>query len=198
MTCDEAYYATLDYYGNLTDGSIVKSYVLNGVTSITDFGEYESVSNLTDSTAPSKGAKRVAFDFADAAPTHFYFEGKTKKPYENLPWTISLSYTLNGVPMKAEDIAGKTGVVEILIDAIPNKNADEYARNNYTLEAMSIFNQDDILSLDAPGGQTQLVGNLRAALFITLPGEEGHYAIRVGTDSFEYRWCLRESKHEPD
>jgi len=186
MTCDEAYYATLDYYGNLTDGSIVKSYVLNGATSITDFGEYESVSNLTDSTAPSEGAKRVAFDFADAAPTHFYFEGKTKKPYENLPWTISLSYTLNGVPMKAEDIAGKTGVVEILIDAIPNRNADEYARNNYTLEAMSIFNQDDILSLDAPGGQTQLVGNLRAALFITLPGEEGHYTIRVGTDSFEY------------
>lgn len=186
MTCDEAYYATLDYYGNLTDGSIVKSYVLNGATSITDFGEYESVSNLTDSTVPAESAKRVAFDFADAAPTHFYFEGKTTKPYENLPWTISLSYTLNGVPMKAEDIAGKTGVVEILIDAIPNKNADEYARNNYTLEAMSIFNQDDILSLDAPGGQTQLVGNLCAALFITLPGEEGHYAIRVGTDSFEY------------
>ena len=186
MTCDEAYYATLDYYGNLTDGSIVKSYVLNGATSITDFGEYESVSNLTDSTVPAESAKRVAFDFADAAPTHFYFEGKTTKPYENLPWTISLSYTLNGVPMKAEDIAGKTGVVEILIDAIPNKNADEYARNNYTLEAMSIFNQDDILSLDAPGGQTQLVGNLRAALFITLPGEEGHYTIRVGTDSFEY------------
>ena len=186
MTCDEAYYATLDYYGNLTDASIVKSYVLNGATSITDFGEYESVSNLTDSTMPSEGAKRVAFDFADAAPSHFYFEGKTKKPYENLPWTISLSYTLNGVPMKAEDIAGKTGVVEILIDAIPNKNADEYARNNYTLEAMSVFNQDDILSLDAPGGQTQLVGNLRAALFITLPGEEGHYTIRVGTDSFEY------------
>ena len=186
MTCDEAYYATLDYYGNLTDGSIVKSYVLNGATSITDFGEYESVSNLTDSTVPAESAKRVAFDFADAAPSHFYFEGKTTKPYENLPWTISLSYTLNGVPMKAEDIAGKTGVVEILIDAIPNKNADEYARNNYTLEAMSIFNQDDILSLDAPGGQTQLVGNLRAALFITLPGEEGHYTIRVGTDSFEY------------
>ncbi len=186
MTCDEAYYATLDYYGNLTDASIVKSYVLNGATSITDFGEYESVSNLTDSTMPSEGAKRVAFDFADAAPSHFYFEGKTKKPYENLPWTISLSYTLNGVPMKAEDIAGKTGVVEILIDAIPNKNADEYARNNYTLEAMSVFNQDDILSLDAPGGQTQLVGNLRTALFITLPGEEGHYTIRVGTDSFEY------------
>ena len=186
MTCDEAYYATLDYYGNLTDGSIVKSYVLNGATSITDFGEYESVSNLTDSTVPAESAKRVAFDFADAAPTHFYFEGKTTKPYENLPWTISLSYTLNGVPMKAEDIAGKTGVVEILIDAIPNKNAGEYARNNYTLEAMSIFNQDDILSLDAPGGQTQLVGNLRAALFITLPGEEGHYTIRVGTDSFEY------------
>ena len=46
-TCDEAYYATLDYYGNLTEGSVVKSYVLNGATSITDYGDYESIDNLT-------------------------------------------------------------------------------------------------------------------------------------------------------
>ena len=29
-TYDEAYYATLDYYGNLLEGSVVKSYALNG------------------------------------------------------------------------------------------------------------------------------------------------------------------------
>ena len=27
-TYDEAYYATLDYYGNLLDGSVVKSYTI--------------------------------------------------------------------------------------------------------------------------------------------------------------------------
>ena len=28
---DEAYYATLDYYGNLLKGSVVKSYAMNGL-----------------------------------------------------------------------------------------------------------------------------------------------------------------------
>lgn len=103
-------------------------------------------------------------------PKTFYFEGKTARPFEKLPWTISLHYAMNGVTMKAEDLAGKTGVAEITIDAIPNKAASAYAQNNYTLEAMAVFNQDDILSLEAPGAQVQLIGNLRAVLFIGLPG----------------------------
>ncbi|MBE7008725.1 MAG: hypothetical protein E7422_06275 [Ruminococcaceae bacterium] len=187
-SCDEAYYATLDYYGNLTEGSIVKSYVLNGATSITDYGEYESVSNLTNGVTPTQEAKRVAFDFAgaDETPTHFYFQGKTAQPYKDLPWKLSVSYKLNGVPAKAEDLAGKTGVVEINVDAIPNKNVGDYARHNYTLETMALFNQDDILSLEAPGAQVQLLGNLRAVLFVAFPGEEGHYTIRVGADKFEF------------
>ena len=49
-TYDEAYYATLDYYGNLTEGSVVKSYVLNGADTVTDHGTYDQVVNLTDHT----------------------------------------------------------------------------------------------------------------------------------------------------
>lgn len=52
-TYDEAYYATLDYYGNLLDGSVVKSYTLNGATSLTDYGTYDEVVNLTDGTTPA-------------------------------------------------------------------------------------------------------------------------------------------------
>lgn len=103
-----------------------------------------------------------------------------------MPWTLSVSYTLNGVAARAEDLAGKTGVVEITLDAIPNEAASEYARNNYTLEAMAVFNQDNILSLEAPGAQVQLIGNLRAVLFIALPGEEQHFVIRVGCEDFSF------------
>ena len=186
-TYDEAYYATLDYYGNLTEGSVVKSYVLNGADTVTDHGTYDQVVNLTDHTEPTVQSGTTTFRFAgDSAPTHFYFEGKTAQPFETLPWTLSIHYTLNGVPTRAEDLPGKTGVVEILVDAIPNENASEYAKNNYTLEAMALFNQDDILSLEAPGAQVQLIGNLRAVLFLAFPGEEQHFAIRVGAEDFSF------------
>lgn len=185
-TYDEAYYATLDYYGNLTEGSVVKSYTLNGANSITDYGKYDSVNNLTDRTPPSATGSKTIFDFGSTPPEHFYFEGKTAQPFETLPWTISMSYKLNGVPTKAEDLAGKTGMVEIDLNFVPNESASSYARNNYTLEAMAVFNQDDILSLKAEGAQVQLVGNLRIVLFLCLPGEEQHFTIEVGTNDFSF------------
>ena len=184
---DEAYYAMTDYYGNLTDGSVVKSYTTNGTASLTDYGDYDEIVNLTNGLAPKTVGGRSVFTFDERSiPDHFYFEGKTAKPFEQLPWTLAVHYTLNGVAMKAEELAGKTGVVEISIDAIHNEQASEYARYNYTLEAMAVFNQDDILSLEAPGAQVQLVGNLRAVLFIGLPGEECHFTIRVGSNDFAF------------
>ena len=185
-TYDEAYYAMTDYYGNLTEGSVVKSYTVNGASSLTDYGDYDEIVNLTDDRVPTSAAGGNVFSFDGDAPEHFYFEGKTAQPFEDLPWTLSVHYTLNGVAAKAEDLAGKTGVVEIQIDAIPNENASEYAKRNYTLEAMALFKQDDILSLEAPGAQVQLIGNLRAVLFIGLPGEECHYTIRVGSNAFSF------------
>lgn len=186
-TYDEAYYAMTDYYGNLTDGSVVKSYRTNGIATLTDYGDYDEIINLTDGTMPARNGGMTTFRLDEKAlPGTFYFEGKTTKPFQQLPWTISMSYTLNGVPTKAENLAGQAGVVEIRLDIVPNERASEYARNNYTLEAMAIFNQDDILSLEAPGAQVQLIGNLRAVLFLGLPGEECHYTIRVGSEDFAF------------
>ena len=71
-TCDEAYYATTDYYGNLTEGSVVKSYVMNGASSLTDYGDYDEIVNLTDGTLPHTVDGCTTFDFA-GAPSHFYF-----------------------------------------------------------------------------------------------------------------------------
>ena len=184
-TYDEAYYATLDYYGNLLEGSVVKSYALNGADQLTDYGVYDEVVNLTDATPAALEQGSAAFQFG-RAPSHFYFEGKTKQPFQNLPWTVTLRYTLNGVPVQAEELAGQKGVVEILLDLVPNEGAGSYARYNYTLQAMALFNEDDILSLEAEGAQVQLVGNLRTVLFLALPGEERHFTIRVGSDDFSF------------
>ena len=185
-TYDEAYYATVDYYGNLTEGSMVKSYITNGVSTLTDYGQYDEVKNLTNDVEAVSRDGKTTFDFGSSVPSHFYFEGKTTAPFQELPWTLTISYRLNGVPTRAEELYGKTGEVEINVDAIPNGSASEYARNNYTLEAMALFNQDDILSLEAPGAQVQLIGNLRAVLFLALPGEEQHFTIRVGAEDFSF------------
>lgn len=184
--CDETYYATLDYYGALTDSSIVKSYRTYGSGTITDYGSYISVINLSDERAPVVDGNTIRFDLSGNVPDRFYFEGKTGQPYEDFPWKLSLSYKLNGVPTPAEKLYGEKGVVEITLDAVPNPKASEYSRNNLVLMAASVFNGDEILSLEAPGAQIQLLGNLYAVIYAVLPGEEQHFTLSIGSDEFSY------------
>lgn len=185
-TVDEAYYVTLDSYGNPTEASIVKSYNLNGAREITDYGSYDAVQNLTDSTAAETGDGTVRFHFGEKAPERFYFEGKTEAPFRALPWTISLSYQLNGVPTEAEKLAGQKGVVKITVKAVPNPDSSEYMKNNWFLTAVSAFNLNDIVSLEAPDAQIQSLGNIRVAAFLWLPGEEQEYTLSVGAEEFQY------------
>lgn len=186
---DETYYATLDYYGAPTQASVVKSYQLRGQTTVTDYGVYDEVINLTDSTSPVIDGGKLTFTPKSGAEK-FYFEGRTTQPFDDLPWTVAVSYQLNGAPALAQDLAGKTGLVEIDIDAVPNPAAPEYLRTNLVLTVAAAFNDDDITSLHADGGQVQLIGNLRTVLLAVLPGEEQHFAIQVGTDSFSFSGLL--------
>lgn len=184
--CDETYYATLDPYGGIKEASVVKSYRLNGATSVTDYGVYDQVINLTDALTPTVGEDTVTFELGEEAPEKFYFEGKTKKPFEELPWNIAVSYKLNGAPTPAEELAGKTGLVEIGLDVTVDPQAPDYSRENLVLTVAAVFNDDDVTSLEAPGAQIQMVGNLRAVLFLVLPGEEQEFVIRVGSEDFSF------------
>ncbi len=184
---DEAYYVTLDYYGGLKESSIVKSYRnLAEVPAISDYGRYDSVTNMTDYTRPLKEEDKVSFSFSGTPPKHFYFEGKTDAPYEQLPWKLQVSYRLNGVPCRAEELPGKQGLIEILVDAVPNKNASAYCQNNLVLQAATLLDKDKLLSLEAPGAQVQTLGNLQAVVFLALPGEEQHFQLRIGADDFSF------------
>jgi putative membrane protein len=196
-TTDETYYATLDYYGGLMDSSVVKSVRTFGNATLTDYGSYDEVTNLTDDREAVVSGDKVSFDLTGNVPDKFYFEAKTAQPYTDFPWTLSLSYTLNGLPAKAEELAGQQGVVEINLDAVPNLAASEYSRNNLVLTAMSMFNGDEILSLEAPGAQVQLVGNLYCVLYMVMPGEEQHFTIRVGSDDFSYAGMISWPSPQP-
>ena len=185
-TVDEAYYVTLDSYGNPTDAAVVKSYALNGATEIVDHGTYDSVENLTNGVKPEINGDTVRFSLGESAPSHFYFEGKTRAPFETLPFQISIQYLLNGVPTDAAKLAGEKGVVEMHIRAVPNPASSEYQKNNWFLTAAAVFNQNDILSLSAPDAQLQTVGNLKTALFVWLPGESQEYVLSVGAEDFKF------------
>lgn len=185
-TVDEAYYATLDYYGGIEKGSVVKTYKTYGASKLVDYGAYDRVTNLTDERQGLLSKDGVVFELGEDAPEKFYFEAESQAPFKALPWSVELSYRLNGVPTPADKLAGEKGVIDIILDVTPNPTASEYSRTNLVLMAASMFNGDDILSLEAEGAQVQLIGNLYCTVFAVLPGEEQHFMIKVGSEDFSY------------
>mgnify|MGYP001023975062 CR=1 FL=1 len=186
VSVDEAVYVNLDYYGDISNVSIVKGCDLNGNSVFTDYGSYESVTNMSGYERPALTAGAVQLNFANEKERRrVYFEGKLKNDAIEFPWTFDVSYKLNGVPYRAENLAGASGLVEINIKAVPNEKASAYHRNNMLLETAAYVDMEDTYSLEAPGSQLQSVGSKKAVAFSALPGEEASFTMRIGTNSFE-------------
>lgn len=183
---DETLYVTMDPYGGIKESSIVKNYRLNGSSKVVDYGTYDKVINLTDHSTPLIGADGSITFTPEEAGSQFYFEGQTEVEKARLPWDIKVGYRLNGVDRKAEELAGEKGLIEVNVDLTPNKGLSDYYRNNMTLMASTVVDMDKNLSLEAEGAQVQTVGNLNTVVFFALPGEEGHYSIRIGTEDFKF------------
>lgn len=183
---DETLYVTMDPYGGIKESSIVKNYQMNGNSKVVDYGIYDKVMNLTDHSEPVAGEDGSITFSPEETGSRFYFEGRTQTEKSQLPWDIKVSYRLNGVEKKAEELAGEKGLIEVNVDLVPNKGVSEYYRNNMALMASTVVDMDKNLSLEAEGAQVQSVGNLNMVVFFELPGEEGHYSIRIGSDDFKF------------
>ncbi len=187
VSTDEAAYAKLDYYGKITDLSVVKGVSLNGINNFTDYGEYSKVTNMSSDLQPEINDDSVTWNIpGENDKKRFYYECVPKDLSSvNMPWTFDISYKLNGVPTDADKLKGASGLVDIEIKATPNENMPDYYKNNIVLQIMSLSDMEKTLSVEAPGAQIQSMGTYKAVVFFVLPGEEKTVNIRIGTDSFE-------------
>ena len=182
---DETMYVNLDYYGKTTKVNVVKGVNLNGLGKITDYGNYINVENMSTSDAPVLGDGSVTWNLPEGQNGRFYYKCTMDNEQVVLPWDFDVSYKLNGVPTDGDKLAGAGGLIEINVKATPNDNANLYYRNNMMLMVTVPVDMSKCYSVDAVGAETQSLGSTTAAVFSALPGEEGDYTVRIGTDSFE-------------
>ena len=187
VAVDENMYVNLDYYGNVDRVNVVKGCDLNGQTTFTDYGDYTAVTNMSDYTEPVIEGNKVTWNVSPDYKGRFYYKGELDAKKVALPWTFDVSYKLNGVPKNADELAGASGLVEIHIDAKFNDSADvnEYYKNNFVLAVAVMVDTNDCYSLEADGAQKQTIGSNSAVVFTALPGEDGDFTVRIGSDSFE-------------
>lgn len=182
---DETVYVNLDLYGTAEEVNVVKALSPNGTSEYTDYGAYQKVLNMSDRTEPVLGEDSVTWSFPEGRKERFYFQCSMEPEQTAFPWTFDVSYKLNGVPVEGEALAGASGLVELHIQAKPNETAAEYYRNNMILLAAVPVDMEKCYSLEAEGAQMQNIGGSSFAVFTALPGEEGDFTVRIGTDCFE-------------
>ena len=165
VSVDEAMYVNLDYYGSVDKVNVVKGVSLNGLTSFTDYGNYLDVTNMTNNTAPEISDGKITWNLPADTKGYFYYKGAIDKDAVTLPWTMDVSYKLNGVPTDAEKLAGASGLVEVHVTATPNEAARDYYKNNMMLVVAMLVDMSKCYSVEAEGSQTQSLGSQTAIMY---------------------------------
>ena len=182
----ENYYALLSPSGEFKQGALVREYETKGYSSLTDYGTYENVKNLSNSVAVQSNGNQHTLDLSKGNVDSLFLEGETAEPYSLLPWSIQIRYELNGLEVQPETLAGEKGLVKIHVQFTKNPNAQDYAAKNYVMMARSSFSAEDILSLKAEKAQVVSLGEKKEVIFVLLPGEEDDFTIEVGSNSFSF------------
>lgn len=184
MNKTESVYVNLDYYGDVEQINVANDCVLTGENEIVDFGVYENITNLTNRTELKNEDGKIVWDVSGLK--RFAYNGKvSNENAKNVPWTFEVSYKLNGVETRAEELLGKSGLIEITVDIDANKEAKEYYRNNYMLEVTGSYDLNKYLSVESDEAMFVTTGRTKTLMYIVLPGQSTTLTLKIGSENFE-------------
>lgn len=182
---DETAKQEVVYANLLGDGSVECVYVVNIVQPdstglVTDYGEYTQVRNMSTTDKINVEGDKVTVKTGEEK---LYYEGTMKSAA--LPWNFDISYFADGKELSAEEIAGKTGSVEIVIDVTQNQSAKSCFYENMTLQISVTLDSDICKNIKADGASIANIGRKKQLTFMLLPGKEHLYSITADAQGFE-------------
>ena len=174
---EEVVYANLDEAGDVTG-----VYVVNSVqgSDITDYGTYTSVKNLTTEDKINLDGDRITIH-TDADKVYYQGDLDTKE----IPWNIAITYKLDGKEYKAEELAGKSGSLEINISITQNKNCDESFWSGYALQGTLTLDATKCKNIVADQATIANVGSDKQLSYIILPGKGADLTVKADVMDFE-------------
>ena len=174
---EEVIYVMTDTSGTVTDIEAVN--IFSG-GDITDYGDYSDVKvlNTTDDISLSGDEVTISSD-ADK----IYYQGTMKS--KSIPWNISIRFFLDGKEYDPEDIAGKSGALEIHFSVNKNENFTGSFYENYALQASFTLDSElckNIVSTDATVAN---VGSDKQLTYTILPDKGINTVITADVTDFE-------------
>ena len=183
MQKSETVYVNLNSDGSIEKAFAVNEFKLSGQDAVLDYGDYKNIKNLSSDVKPKLQNGYIEWQ-VDPKSSAFYYQGELN--HAELPWDFSFSYTLNGRYVEAEELAGKSGTVEIYINAEKNPNANSYFTENYLAQLSVSLDTEKCTAIDAPDAMTSNVGSIKTLTFMVLPKMSKSYQISFNAENFEF------------
>lgn len=174
---EEVVYANLDENGNVTGIYVVNSFQGG---KITDYGTYSTIRNLTTTDKIHTEGDKITVT-TDAEKLFYQGDLDTKE----IPWNISIKYLLDGKEYKAEQLAGKSGKLEIKISITQNPNCNETFWKGYALQASLSLDGNKCSNIVSEGATIANVGSDKQLSYIIMPGKGKEISISADVKDFE-------------
>lgn len=177
---EEVVYVNLDAGGSAKEINVVNIFDLSGDGRITDYGQYQSLRNMT-STDP--------IDYADGTVTinagagKLYYEGKLDD--NNMPWDIRVRYYMDGREYSAEEIAGMSGALKIHMEISQNTACKGEFFQKYALQASLTLDSESCSNIMAEDATIANVGSEKQLTYTILPGKGIDTEITADVKEFE-------------
>ena len=177
---EEVVYINMNQDGSVREIYVVNIFDLDENGQIIDYGEYETLRNMTTTDEIGYSDSKVTID---AEAGKLYYEGKLSS--DVMPWNIEIHYYMDDIEYSAADIAGKSGTLKIAMSIRENKNCNRLFFEEYALQATFVLDTEFCKDIVAENATIANVGSDKQITFTILPNKETDIEITAKVELFE-------------
>ncbi|MBE5780573.1 MAG: hypothetical protein E7328_01945 [Clostridiales bacterium] len=179
---DESVYLTLNADGSVKETIVVSRIEAEEAGSYTDYGTYSEIVNLSGSEEPALTDDAIVWNLP-SYPEGFYYQGISTEG--KAPYSIAISYKVDGKKVAAKDMGGKKGKVDMTIAITPNSDAEKYFKENFMCQVQVPLDLSMAQDVAAPGAMAKVITGKTATLaYMAMPGTKAEYSLSFRTESF--------------
>ena len=177
---EEVIYAKLDAAGEPLSAYAVVALNGDAGESVTHYGAYTAVENLTDTSALTYEDGAVTATIPEGG--RLYYQG-TLESFE-LPWDIAIGYELDGRSISPAELGGQSGALEMSLSVKPNGNAPGAFADEMMLQSTVTLDASLCKNISAGGATVANAGGDKTLAFTVLPGAEAEYTVTADVEDF--------------
>ena len=177
---EEVIYAKLDAAGEPLSAYAVVALNGDAGESVTHYGAYTAVENLTDTSALTYEDGAVTATIPEGG--RLYYQG-TLESFE-LPWDIAIGYELDGKSISPAELGGQSGALKMTLSVKPNGNAPGAFADEMMLQITVTLDASLCKNISAGGATVANAGGDKTLAFTVLPGAEAEYTVTADVEDF--------------